>query len=154
MAFAIACSGRNEAAQDTTATPSATVEPAEGHEHEAPHGGTLIELGEEFAHVELVVDTATGRLTAYSLDGEAEGSVAITQGSLALALVVASAADTIRVTLAGVANTLSGETASMTSVFAADVPSLKGVTTFTGVLARIETKGQVFENVPVLVPAS
>lgn len=148
----MACGSGSETTQDTAAAPSATVASDEGHEHEAPHGGTLVELGEEFAHLELVVDTATGRLTAYSLDGEAEGSVALTQGSLALALVVAPATDTVRVTLAGVANTLSGETASSTSVFAADVPQLKGVTAFTGVLSRIETKGQQFENVPVQVP--
>jgi hypothetical protein len=42
------------------------------HEHTAPHGGSLVEFGEEFAHIELVLDSATGVLTAYVLDGEAE----------------------------------------------------------------------------------
>ncbi len=31
-----------------------------GHEHAAPHGGTLIVLGDEFAHLELVLDPGTG----------------------------------------------------------------------------------------------
>jgi hypothetical protein len=40
--------------------------PAAAHEErKTPHGGALIELGEEEAHVELVHDAATGTLTAY-----------------------------------------------------------------------------------------
>lgn len=148
----VACGGRADASSDSTAVPAASAEAEGGHAHQAPHGGTLIELGDEFVHVELVVDSATGRLTAYVLDGEAEGSVALTQGTIALALVVAPATDTVRVTLTGAANPLSGETASSTSVFAADVPQLKGVATFAGVLSRVEAKDQVFENLPVQVP--
>ena len=45
------------------------------HEHTAPHGGTLVVFGNEFAHIELVLDQTTGKLTAYVLDGEAEKSV-------------------------------------------------------------------------------
>ena len=37
-------------------------------------GGTLVELGNEFAHVELVLDSNAGSLTAYVLDGEAQES--------------------------------------------------------------------------------
>ena len=32
------------------------------HEHTAPHGGTLVVFGDEFAHIELVLDQTTGKL--------------------------------------------------------------------------------------------
>jgi len=35
-----------------------------GHEHHAPHGGTLVVFGDEAAHVELVLDPKTGALPA------------------------------------------------------------------------------------------
>ena len=38
---------------------------ATAHQHHAPHGGILVELGEEFAQVELVLDPVAGSLTAY-----------------------------------------------------------------------------------------
>jgi hypothetical protein len=55
-----------------------------GHEHHAPHDGTLVELGEEFAHLELVLNAQTGTLTVYVLDGEAEQSVRIAQPEIEL----------------------------------------------------------------------
>lgn len=151
VAGALACGGTKE-------TPPVAETPAveatgEGHAHEAPHGGSLVEFGEEFAHLELVVDTATGRLTAYSLDGEAENAVPLTQGTIELALVAPPGTDTIRVSLAGQANSLSGETPERTSVFAADVPALKGKATFTGMVRRLESKGQVIENTAFSVPS-
>ena len=48
---------------------------AHHHEHTAPHGGTLVALGEEFGHLELLLNKETGELTAYVLDGEAEKPV-------------------------------------------------------------------------------
>ena len=56
-----------------------TALPLAAHEHHAPHGGSLQVFGKEFAHLELVLDAATGRLTAYALDGEAEGPVRLKQ---------------------------------------------------------------------------
>jgi len=52
---------------------------SEGHDHAAagPHGGTLIELGAEEYHAELVHDDAAGTIVVYLLDGTAKSSVAI-----------------------------------------------------------------------------
>src|SRR5881628_3178191 len=86
--------------------------PAPVHEHHAPHGGALQVLGEEAAHVELSLDTKTGKLTAWVLDGEAERPVRIAQPSLHLTLT-----DIGTVDLAAVANPLTGETAGDTSQF-------------------------------------
>jgi hypothetical protein len=52
-----------------------------GHEHahpsEGPHGGSLIELGNEEYHAELVHDDAAGTVTIYVLDSAAKASVPI-----------------------------------------------------------------------------
>jgi hypothetical protein len=53
---------------------------AEDHKHEdhkAPHGGTLLEVGEDAAHVEVVHDEKAGKVTLYILDKEAKNGVAI-----------------------------------------------------------------------------
>jgi hypothetical protein len=46
-------------------------------EHKAPHGGVLLEVGEDVAHLELVRDEKEGKATIYVLDAKAEKGVAI-----------------------------------------------------------------------------
>jgi hypothetical protein len=52
-----------------------------GHDHAhgiaGPHGGSLIELGNEEYHAELVHDDAAGTITVYVLDSAAKASVPI-----------------------------------------------------------------------------
>jgi hypothetical protein len=52
--------------------------PAAEHAHpdKGPHGGPLLELGDEEYHVEIMTDEKTGTLTLYVLDGEAKAAVA------------------------------------------------------------------------------
>ncbi len=52
------------------------------HEHAAPHGGHLIELGEHQYNVEVVFDGASKVLTLYVLDAHAENAVAIASSEL------------------------------------------------------------------------
>lgn len=47
------------------------------HPHEGPHGGSLIEFGDEKYHGELVHDEKAGTVTVYILDGTAKKSVPI-----------------------------------------------------------------------------
>jgi len=47
------------------------------HEHKAPHGGALLEVGEDVAHVELVHDEKAGKVTLYILDKHAKKEVLI-----------------------------------------------------------------------------
>ncbi len=47
------------------------------HEHKSPHGGALLEVGAEVAHLELVHDEKAGKVTLYVLDGEAKNAVPI-----------------------------------------------------------------------------
>src|SRR4051812_8065508 len=60
-----------------------------GHHHhhaeKGPHGGALVAIGQDDAHLEIVLDAETGTLTAYVLDGEAEKAISIKQKNLQLA---------------------------------------------------------------------
>jgi hypothetical protein len=175
LMFAAAC-GRATAPASGSTPPSASsssadaplqVTPAveggdeDGHEHAAPHGGTLVELGEEFAHLEILLDASTGTLTAYALDGEAERAVRLTQSSIALSLTppVLSAVEgpgglPNQVTLTGVSNALTGETAADTSQFSATVPALKGITAFEGSIKAVVVRGQQFHDVAFRYPST
>jgi hypothetical protein len=47
------------------------------HDHKAPHGGILLEVGEEVAHIELVHDAKAGKATLYILGADAKTAKAI-----------------------------------------------------------------------------
>jgi predicted small lipoprotein YifL len=117
------------------------------HEHHAPHGGALEVLGDETAHVELLLDAETGKLTAYVLDGEAESPVRIAQTSLRLTI----GGRTV-VELNAVANPLTGERVGDTSQFEGASGMLRGLTKFDGVLESITARGVKFDAVPVGYP--
>jgi hypothetical protein len=123
------------------------------HEHHAPHKGSLQVLGEEFSHYELCLDSATGALTVYVLDGEAEHSVRVKQKQLVFKLKARGAAGApVKVVAKAVANELTGETVGDTSQFDALVPALKGATAFDGVLLLGQVKGQSFKNLKIKHP--
>ncbi len=67
-----------------TAGPPATVETGHDHAHptEGPHGGSLIELGSEEYHAELVHDDAAETVTIYLLDSAAKELVPIEASEL------------------------------------------------------------------------
>lgn len=117
------------------------------HLHRAPHGGTLVELGEEFAHIEFVLDPAAGRLTAYLLDGEAENAVRIAQPSMELSMRLEGAAEDLVLSLAAVASPLTGESAGDTSQFEIQNDRLKGISRFSGWVKLITLKGKSFDDV-------
>ena len=124
-----------------------------GHEHKAPHGGTLVELGDEFAHVEVVLDAAAGTLTAYSLDGEAERAMRLPQPGMLVRFVLPGELPR-EVTLSGVSNALTGETATDTSQFHATIPALRGATTFEGSIKNIVVRGTRFDDVAFRYPSN
>jgi hypothetical protein len=120
------------------------------HEHKPPHGGTLVEFGEEFAHLELQLDPAIGRLTGYVLDGEAEKPVPIVQGEIVL-LVKGKSAD-YSVPLKGVGNPLTGEKLGDTSQFEGQADQLKGAKEFDAEVLKITVKGKEFSKVSFNFP--
>jgi hypothetical protein len=117
------------------------------HEHRAPHGGKLIELGNEVAHIELVLDRDSGTLTAYVLDGEAENPTRIQQPSLDLSVEGPPPLAGLTFTLAANANILTGETVGDSSEFAVVSDTLRGVSGLTGRIARIRVRGGAFVDI-------
>lgn len=115
-----------------------------GHDHEAPHGGSLIEFGDEFAHLELLLNADTGRLTVYVLDGEAETPVRLAQPAIVLMVTVPDVLSPISVTLEPVENALTGEKAGDTSQFVATVPELEGRREFRGTVSSLTIRGRAF----------
>jgi hypothetical protein len=122
------------------------------HEHHAPHKGTLVELGEEFAHLELVLNPQTGTLTAFVLDGEAEQSVRIAQPAIELALRLPGSGKDLALALPAVQNPLTGEAVGQTSQFQLQHEALKGATRFSGTVKRVTAKGELFQNVAFRFP--
>ena len=123
-----------------------------GHHHEAPHGGTLIAFGEEFAHLELVLDSKTGDLTGYALDGEAQKAVRLTQAEIGLQLYSRDLDTTVTAKLKASENALTGEKAGDTSQFEANVPGLKGKSHFKVIVEQISIRGSEFKNTRAKFP--
>ena len=120
-----------------------------GHVHTAPHGGTLVELGEHAYSLELVRDRAAGKLTAYVFDGHAEKFVRIK--SPTLELIAMPDGIYTRVSLKAVANPTTGESVGDTSQFEAQADWLKTANDFAGIFT-IEIRGTKFEQVAYSLP--
>ena len=120
------------------------------HAHAAPHGGTLIELGEHAFNVELVRDAATGKLTAYLLGGHAENFVRISAPAFEITATVAGAKQTL--TLVAVANAATGEKVGATSQFEATADWLKTTAAFNGVITALTIRDNAFKGVAFTFP--
>jgi hypothetical protein len=120
------------------------------HVHTAPHGGTLIELGEHAFSLELVRDAAEGKLTAYVLDGHAENFVRIKGSSFDVIATVGG--ETRPLTLKAVANTATGETVGDTSQFETQADWLKTTETFDAVLPQLDIRGSAFTKIALNFP--
>jgi hypothetical protein len=115
-----------------------------GHVHTAPHGGTLVELGNHAYNVELLRDPATGKLTAWILDAHAENFVRI--ASPAIEVVAMPGGKFTPLSLAAVANPATGETVGSTSQFEVQADWLKTSGPFSGIVT-VEIRGTKFEKV-------
>jgi hypothetical protein len=116
------------------------------HAHKAPHGGTLVALGDHFAHLELVLDNKDGKLTVYVLDGHAEKGQRIEQKDIMLQIEIGDAKP-IDFQAVAVANKLTGEKEGDTSVFTGANEKLKGATKFKVILGNLKIKGKAFKNI-------
>jgi hypothetical protein len=114
------------------------------HAHKAPHGGTLVELGDHAYNLELVRDSAAGKLTVYVLDGHAENFVRLKVP--AIELVAMPGGKFTPVSLKAVANAATGETVGDTSQFEAQADWLKTAGDFSGIVT-VEIRGTKFEQV-------
>ena len=118
-----------------------------GHAHTAPHGGTLVEVGEHAYNLELVRDATAGKLTVYVLDGHAENFVRIAAPSIEL--IALTGGERRPLSLKAVANAATGETIGNTSQFEAQADWLTTTSEFPGTIDAIEIKGTRFTNIAI-----
>lgn len=116
------------------------------HPHDAPHGGTLVELGDHAANLEVVVDAPTGRITAYVLDGHADQPIRLEQREIVIKT------RTFSVALQAVGSPLTGEKPGDSSQFEGQSDSLKGVQGVDATVVRIVVKGREFADVSFRFP--
>lgn len=117
----------------STPTTNNASEEEHAHPEEGPHHGHLIELGDEEYHAELTHDDATGAITVYLLDKNAESPVAIDAAQIMLNL----AAETGPMQVALTADPQDAYTEGQASRFsAADATALEA-------LESEETKGRL-----------
>src|SRR4051812_4497639 len=120
------------------------------HEHQAPHSGTPVVLGNEAFHLELVRDAASGTLQAYVLDGEMENFIRINAAAVEIVATVNGAPQTLA--LKPVANLTTGETVTDTSLFEAKADWLKTTAQFDATLKSITIRGTTFSEVKFNFP--
>ncbi len=120
------------------------------HHHDAPHGGTLVELGEHQFNVEFVRDSAAGTLTAYVLDAHAENFIRLALPAIPVTAMVNGMPQPLL--LAAAANSATGETVGNTSAFAAQAEWLKTASRFDVAIPALEIRGAKFTDVTFNFP--
>ena len=116
-----------------------------GHGHEPKYGGQLVELGHHEGNLEIVVDAAAGKLTAYVLDAHAENFVRLPLESIAVVVVAAEGEKTLA--LKPVGNPATGEKPGDTSQFEGTADWLKNVASFKATVRELPVKSKTFQNV-------
>lgn len=126
----------------------------EGHKHGhvAPHGGTLVEVGEHQFNLEFVRDAEAGTLTAYVLGAHAADFVRVPLKEIAL--VIGAGGRTERLVLAAQANALSGEVVGDTATFAGQAMWLRSTAEFKGRVPVLEIRGVVFKDLVFTFPVN
>lgn len=118
---------------------------SKGHAHVAPHGGTLVELGNHQFNIEFVFDAERRTLRAYFLDGHAEAFVRVGVPEF---VVTANAAGKRHLLMfKPVANAVTGETAGNASLYEAEAEWLAAAKAFDGTLQAVNVRNTVFTNV-------
>jgi hypothetical protein len=87
LAFVAGCNSGNQAYHEVSKGARVKDQPHD-HEH-GPHGGHLVELGEEEYHAEVVFDPKAAKITIYLLDSSAKKPAPIDAKEIKLELTVA-----------------------------------------------------------------
>ena len=115
-------------------------EHAHDHPSEGPHGGHLIELGDEEYHAELTHDDASKTVALYILDSKAKTPVAIEEKELTLNLVVDGTPQQAKLAAAPQEGEAEGKSSRFTIVDEKLIETLEGPKTTGRVSIIIEGK--------------
>lgn len=131
----------------------------QGHAEEEAHvhhplieGGSLIELGDHEANLEVHLNAETGELVIYLVDGHATDYVRSSQVSL-LVTVEPAEGEAYTLTLPQVASTLSGEKVGDSSKYQLQDDRLKGATDLHGKVASVAMLGTTYSDIEIAWPA-
>lgn len=116
-----------------------------GHGHEPKNGGQLIEVGKHQFNLEVLVDSASGKLTTWVLDAHAEGYVRIEAPQLQIKADAGGGEQLL--ILGAVANAASGEKVGDTSQFEGSAEWVKSAKGFKGRFVDVRIRGQAFGDV-------
>jgi hypothetical protein len=127
-------------------TPAPPPPPAD----QPPHGGTLVEFAAGIYHLELLLDPAEGRLTAWFLDSELEQYIRAGAPSFRLEATVGGRDETLE--FQPVASLATGETATDTSQYEARAEWLKTTKVFDATLEGLTVHGTTYPEVKFNFP--
>lgn len=124
----------------------------EGHHHDPPHGGAMAQLGDHFAHLEVTLNSETGKLTLYILDGEAISGIPISAPHLEVEIIHREGEgeefEPFVLMAEAIGNPLTGEQPGNTSEFEGRDERLSGLSKFRMRLQTdFELKGQKISGV-------
>ena len=127
-----------------------TPPPAPPPPDQPPHGGTLVEFADGIYHLELLLDPAEGKLTAWFLDSELEEY--IRAGAPAFELVAAVGGRDETLVFQPVASPATGETFTDTSQYEARAGWLKTTKEFDATLKGLTVRGTPYPEVKFNFP--
>lgn len=119
------------------------------HKHLPPHGGTVVELGSEQHHLELVHEAGSDQIAAFVLDGEMENFIRISQPQFQVR-VMRPALGLLE--FQAVERSATGERVGDTSEFAASAPWVKTNAVFDGTLSEIKIAGRTYRDISFNYP--
>ncbi len=120
---------------------------AHGHANDAQYGGTMNEIGEHVAWVEVLVDNEDATLTVWFWDAHVENPLRLNMNEIVLKTTIADKDVTLK--LEGQADELTGETVGNTQRFLVKDARLKGLESLEATLTKVEAKGSTFHKVAI-----
>lgn len=121
---------------------------SQGHEHVAPHGGKLVELGGDHVFVEICLNANLGEIAVYV--GDCTNPIRISQPTLELHAAVpgfANAKHTFDMSIPARENPLTGEKTGDSAEYRGRHEHLRELSSLEGVIAEITVRGKKYENV-------
>lgn len=142
LLLCVACDNSTKALlEETVPAPAATNTTSAEHSHEAPHGGTMIQLGDHFANVEFLVNDKKGELHVWFHDAHAQNSYRLAAQAIPIGIALEDGTH-FDLMLKPVANVLTGETPGNTSQFSGKDSNLVGCKAFRGLLTPVSIQGR------------
>ena len=118
----------------------------DGHGHQAPHGGVLVNVEDEFCHLEFVLEPGTSRLQMHALRFHPrEAPVKFFMEKIEATAKVGNEEKTF--TFEPTKQDGVTATDQPTSVYVAEIDWLNDIPTFTGTLTELKIEGKTFTKI-------